>query len=176
MASTFLSAFGRRAASLSTCRPNSTSDTELFSLCALPRAPKREGRRATVLERWEVVPFTEFWEAMTKVCDLCMRLGGARGPPGTHCATGGRFAGRGVVDKSVPFLGGLLDSVFTRDGGANGLSFLRLALRPSEAKKLPGDLATEEGETAERLDEDDDVAIMVDAREGPPRGVAAKAG
>lgn len=102
-----------------------------------------------------------------------MRLGGARGPPGTDGAMDGRFAGRGVV-CSFPLLGGLLDSVFDRDGGVEDLSFLMLALRPSEPKKLPGDLATEEGETAERVDEVDDVAIIVDAREG--RGAAANAG
>ena len=115
----------------------------------------------------------EFWEVIIIVCDLCMRLGGARGPPGTDGATGGRFAGRGL-GCSFPFLGGLLDNVFGGDGGVKGFSFLMLALRPSEARKLPGDFATEEGETAERLDEDDDVAIIVDAREG--RGAAANAG
>lgn len=115
----------------------------------------------------------EFWEVTIMVCDLCMRLGGARGPPGTVGATGGRFAGCGL-DCSLPFLGGLFDSVFAGDGGVRDFSFLMLALRPSEARKLPGDFATEEGETAERLDEDDDVAIIVDAREG--RGAAANAG
>lgn len=87
----------------------------------------------------------------------------------------GRFAGRGL-GCSFPFLGGLLDSVFAGDGGVKGFSFFILALRPSEAKKLPGDFAPEVGETAERLDEVDDVAIIVDAREGPPRGAAANAG
>lgn len=104
-----------------------------------------------------------------------MRLGGARGPPGTDGATGGRFTKRGL-GCSLPFLGGLLDSAFAGDGGVKGFSFLMLALRPSEAKKLPGDFATDEGETAERLDDVDDVAIMVDAREGPLRGAAAKPG
>lgn len=104
-----------------------------------------------------------------------MRLGGARGPPGTDGATGGRFACRGV-GCSFPFLGGLQDSVFGGDGGVKGFSFLMLALRPSEAKKLPGDFAAEEGEAAERPDEVDDDAIIVDAREGPLRGAAANAG
>lgn len=107
-----------------------------------------------------------------------MRLGGARGPPGTDGVMGGRFAGRGLA-CSFPFLGGLLDSVFGGDGGVKGFSLLMLALRPSDAKKLPGDFAAEEGDTAERLDEVDDDAIIVDAREGPLRGVrgaAANAG
>lgn len=103
-----------------------------------------------------------------------MRLGGARGPPGTDGATSGRFVGRGL-GCSIPFLGGLLDSLFAGDGGVKGFSFFMLALRPSEAKKLPGDFATE-GETAERLDEVDGVAIMVDAREGPLRAFATNAG
>jgi len=104
-----------------------------------------------------------------------MRLGGARGPPGTDGATSGRFVVRGL-GCSFAFFGGLLDSLFGGDGGVKGFSFLMLALRPSEAKKLPGDFATEEGEIAERLDEVDGVAIMVDAREGPLRGAAANAG
>lgn len=103
-----------------------------------------------------------------------MRLGGARGPPGTEGVLSGIFAGRGL-GCSLLFLGGLLDSVFAGEGGVKGFSFLMLALRPSEAKKLPGDFVTE-GETAERLDELDDVAIIVDARDGPLRGAAANAG
>ena len=69
-----------------------------------------------------------------------------------------------------------MDSIFAGDVEVKGFSFLRLALRPSEAKKLPGDLATEDGETAERLDEVDDVAMIVDALEGRLRGAAANAG
>lgn len=126
-----------------------------------------------MLERWWFGPLTGFWEVTIIVCDLCMRLGGARGPPGTDGPTGGRFAGR-KLDCSFPFLGGLLDSVFAGDGGVKGFSFLMLALRPREERKLPGDLVTEEGKITERLDEVDDVAIIVDAREG--RGAAANAG
>jgi hypothetical protein len=51
-----------------------------------------------------------------------------------------------------------------------------LVLRPSEVKKLTGDFAVKEGVAIDRADEVEDVAMIVDAREGPLRGVAANAG
>lgn len=107
------------------------------------------------------------------VWDLCIRLGGARGPPGTDGALG-IVTGRGFGSGR----GGLLDSTLPITGAIDPipLSFLRLVLRPKDAKKLPGDLLDEVGEVSERPDDEDELAMIVDALLGPLRGAAARAG
>jgi hypothetical protein len=103
------------------------------------------------------------------VWDLRMRLGGARGPPGTDGALG-IITGRGTGSDR----GGLLDSTLAITGGT--LSFLRLVFRPKDVKKLPGDLLGEVGEINERPDDVDELAMRVDALLGPLRGAAARPG
>jgi hypothetical protein len=66
------------------------------------------------------------------VWDLCIRLGGARGPPGTD-GEFGIVTGRGFGSCR----GGLLDSALPITGAINAtpLSFLILVFRPKDAKK-----------------------------------------
>jgi len=137
----------------------------------LPRPPNSDGRRDAVLERGGLTALEEFCGPTMIVWDRCIRLGGARGPPGTEGATGGTLAGRGV--GSV--LGGLLVSKFlVGDAGVLGpCSLFRLVLRPKPKKKTPLDF---EGDNSERVEEAEDVATIVDTLERPLRGVIARAG
>lgn len=100
------------------------------------------------------------------VWDRCTRLEGARGPPGIEGVTGTMLGGRGFGST----LGGLLVRKFLTgdDGALRPCSFFRLVLRPSAEKNPPGDFVEEEDE--------EELAIIVDAREGPLRGAAANAG
>lgn len=99
-----------------------------------------------------------------------MRLGGARGPPGTEGATGGTVGGR----ETDSAFGGLLVSRFlVGDIGVLGpCSLFRLALRPSPKKKPAVDF---EDVNNERVEDAEDTSA-VDALERPLRGVTAKAG
>jgi hypothetical protein len=107
------------------------------------------------------------------VWDLCIRLGGARGPPGTD-GEFGIVTGRGFGSCR----GGLLDSALPITGAINAtpLSFLILVFRPKDAKKLPGDLFNEVEEVSERPEDEDELAIIVDALFSPLRGAEASAG
>lgn len=107
------------------------------------------------------------------VWDLCIRLGGARGPPGTD-GEFGIVIGRGLGSCR----GGLLDNALPITGAINAtpLSFLRLVFRPNDARKLPGDLFNEVGEVSERPEDEDELAMIVDALFDPLRGAEASAG
>ena len=160
-----MSAWGSSSASFSTCRVNSVLADVSRSGDVPGERPKKDGRLRVLLRLrtggdGDVDSELDDEGANIRVRERCIRLGRARGPPGTDGALvicTGRgfgavvFTGDSLVSRACAVDGRLVLFVWLR------LSFLVLEFLPREAKKPPEAFVPAEREA--EYDNDDPIIV-----------------